>query len=141
MKTREAVYIGRRITVKNHLAYFWYFAEDQERPMKGYKKQITPALIGEKWKFTYDDKDHIFTGGEHRPVKVDFEETNLKKWVAEEQAAIQQDAERRANKKLEARLTEFQRRITPLKELVDAVKTYDERAAVIARITTELWRR
>lgn len=134
-------YIGLRETVKHTLAHFWEF-EDGKTP--GWKKPlVVGAHPGERYEFTFDADNHVFTKGEHKPKflgKIDDEE-KIRKWVAEDRAAYQRDLERRTERKMKERQTDFQKALAPMKLLLATVKSHDDRAALINAITTELWRR
>lgn len=132
----KAVYIGQRISSKNRLAHFWLFGEK----LMGWKKNVAPATVGETWTFEMKDERTITT---ERPERVGIEATpeRVSQWVAEEAAQQQIDANRRADKTLAERRADFDVALEPLKRLLSSVHQYELRAALIQRITTELWRR
>lgn len=142
-KQVAAVYIGRRMTVKNKLAHFWMF-DDEPKPA-GYAKQLAPAQIGEAWKFTRNKDEHILVSGEHKPIKLTMHVTRgpqpIDEWIATDAAHEQIAAERRMNAKLAKRKGQFEIALQPLKRLLDSLQYHDERAALINKIVSELWRR
>ena len=140
--TFEAVYCGRRISKQDKLAHFW--KRDFEEGMRGYDKQIAPALIGERWKFSLANKEgSVYTGGPARAVKVidtvDNEET--RGWVASDIAHAGEFETERLSRKLAKRQTQFQEALLPLRRMLDTLPTHTERAHFVARVTAELWRR
>lgn len=138
LKKRKGVYVGRRLTTGNKLAHFWLFDDTDGKP-GGYVKQIAPASIGEYWLFTFEGKS-LYTRGEHGPKRTGDIERDRACWVAEDQVAYQYNLDRKADNKLKARRTDFEAALEPLRLLVLAVRTLDEREALITRIASELRR-
>lgn len=138
-----AIYIGRRMNTKNKLSYFWQF--DNETSPGGFRKQLVPAQIGEAWKFTRTKEGNILISGELRPVKLEMHVTRgpqpIDQWIASDAVHVQLDAEHRMNAKLAKRKGQFEIALQPLKRLLDALQYHDERAALINKIVSELWRR
>jgi hypothetical protein len=136
-----AVYIGRRITIKNKLAYFWQF--DGEDKPRGYKKRLAHAVVGERWEFYADDAGAIRLAGDKAPKRLDLIEDieKIKEWAATDEACHQMEVTRRTDRKLAARRTHFDGAIEPLKEMVAKLRSHEERAAFIQRVQSELWRR
>lgn len=83
----------------------------------------------------------MYTAGQNAPKRVDAPESPDKAaWLAEHLAAKQRDAERKAAAAMKARPDDFEKALRPLRDLVAATRDHSVRAALIARITTELWR-
>jgi hypothetical protein len=140
MSIVKGTYVGRRVTTKKTLAHFWQF--DGDTAVKGFKRQLVPAMIGERYQFVLEDGKYVLTGENHpRLVSNEDAEKLVLQWVGEDQAAYQYVTDRRAERRLKERKTEFDRAIGPLHELVKAVPNHDDRAALISRITSVLWRR
>lgn len=142
---KTAVYIGRRITSKDKLGYFWHFEGDQ-KPVGYLKRNIALAEIGERWVFAFKGQTHtaeLVHDMSVRPRKITSTVTpyELKEWVAKDAAHYQHDVDARALRKYKTRETEFDKALAPLVRLVDAVGGHEDRAALIAHITSQLWRR
>jgi hypothetical protein len=139
IKTSKGTYIGRRQTVKGPLAYFWEF--EGENAPKGYRKQIAPALIGEVFLISTEE-GQVYVRGEHAPKKVGLAgEGNRSKWGALDASHYQAATEERASKALAKRKDLFERNLEPLRVMANSLPSHSERAAFIARVTSELWRR
>lgn len=141
--TKSGTYVGRRMTTDSKLAFFWQF--NGEDKLAGYVKQLTPAQIGECFRFSLDDKS-IYTAGEHRPVLLDNApfapvSTQIDEWIAADESAYQRQLERKAERAMKNRESEFELALAPIRRLLDAVQSHNDRGALIARITSELWRR
>lgn len=138
-----AFYIGRRVATGNKLAHFWqFYGEDKPR---GFIKQLAPATIGEVWAVTVTDDNKHYVGGPKGPKRAEVQKTHDRKqvheWVALDAAAYADNQTRLAEKKLAKRRTEFDRALEPLRNLVVACPTHEQRAFLINAIVSELWRR
>jgi hypothetical protein len=103
-------------------------------------KQIAPAVIGETWAISRGEKGP-FTGGEHGPKRQGMvEKARILEYQALDLAAYQTMQEIKAERVLKNRRSYFDEALAPLHALVSSVRGHDERAAVIQRITSELWR-
>lgn len=134
-------YVGMRITTANKLSYFW-LEEGQEKP-KGYRKQIAPAVIGEIWQFTMHPSGGITISGPDKPkqLRLTDSEHQVTQWIAESEACEQHAVGLKTDKILKARKSEFDKAIAPLKRMLDTLSYHNDKAAFIARVTSELWRR
>lgn len=137
------VYIGRRLTTSDTLAFFWAKSDELIGKAGGYAKQIAPAQIGEAWQLTFREKDSYFTNGEFKPKRVEasknmFSRGELNDWIAKDVAAEQMHRELRADKQLAKRESEFERVLRPLKDIVALAPNMEAREAIIARIGTIL---
>lgn len=137
-RVASATYIGRRITTKQKLAHFWHV--EGEEKSRGYFKQIAPATIGEIWRLSFDEKGAMYVSGTHKPQNTETFSANREQYVGEDAAAYQLHVELKADKILKNRETDFERALAPLRRLVTAVRTYDDRSALIRRIASELGR-
>jgi hypothetical protein len=140
-KPLVAVYIGRRMTVKNKLAFFWLF--DGEDKPRGYKKRLAHSAIGERWQFQADDTGAIRLGGDKAPTQLNVidDVQKINEWTATDEANQQLEIARRVDRKLAARKTHFDEALEPVKAMLKELRTHDDRAAFIQRVTSELWRR
>ena len=139
MKTQTAVFIGRRITTANKLAYFWHFV-GEERP-RGWQHQLAPATIGECWSFTLTNEGGVFTSGEHKPAQLparDASVSSITEWQATDIAHTQRLAQEKATRKLAARKTEFDRALEPLLSMYQTLRTRDDRHAFLSAVEKKL---
>lgn len=134
----NATYVGRRITTDNKLAHFWH-VEGEAKPA-GYMKQVAPAAVGEIWRLSFNDKDNIYVGGDYKPQNTEMfcDPDTRARYVGEDAAAYQRHVDMKADRALKNRETEFERAMEPLRRLIRAVRSYDDRHALIRRITSEL---
>lgn len=139
--TKVGIYIGRRMTSKKRLAYFWMF--DGSDDAGGYAKQLAPARVGEAWQFTFTADGKMYVASDKRPQKVPLPKRiprrKLDEYIAQDQIAEQQSLEQSAHKKFAARRSEFEIMCEPLKHLLHATPRHDQRAALINRIIAELY--
>lgn len=142
MKTQKAVYIGRRITQANKLAYCWH-VDGEERP-RGWKRQLAPATIGESWIITLADEGGVYTQGQYKPLQASGADAPVDKvpeWQAADIAHAQDFAERKAMRKLATRKSEFEQAMQPLLAMYDTLRTHDERHAFMAAVQKKfIWR-
>ena len=140
MRKVTAVYIGRRITTKDKLAYFWDFTGDVNP--RGYKKQLAPAVIGESWEFTQNEKGDILINVDNCPVQLShlsIPKDKVAEWEALSQSSCAHDAYRRMKLKLAKRRSQFDGLMQPLREMANTLSGNQERAAFIQRVVAELW--
>lgn len=139
--TFEAVYCGRRLTAAGRLAYFW--KKDFEDSTMGYRKQLAPALIGERWKFSALASGAVITSGPHRPVKIGSQTKNSEtaRWAALDAAHSNEYDAEKLSRKLEKRKTEFEEALEPLRRMLHSLPTHTERGCFIQRVVIELWRK
>lgn len=138
-KKVRATYVGRRSTTNGRLAWFWKI--DGREDTAGYAKQIAPAKIGEEWELTFQGES-VVVRGEGKPASVGFckSKTDVTIWTAKEVVALQEHDERLAERKLAARKSQFETVIEPLRLMALSLRTHSERAAFIARVSSELWK-
>src|SRR6185312_16590334 len=116
IEKRIGIYIGRRLTTKHKLAYFWLFGSDQ----RGYKKQIAPAVIGEAWNISFgtsEGENLIYLQGVNAPVRLtgqDAKPSEVTLWGAEDVAANEQYHSERELEKLKKRKQPFDKAMEPL---------------------------
>lgn len=135
----QAYYIGRRIN-GNKVVYAW-LCDGEEKPRLYAKNVVTYAMVGERFVLTQNADKAILLKGPAAPKSVTGARSPMQKqWVAEDAAAQQRAADIRAEKKLKERRSEFESALEPLRLMVLSVKRHDDKAALIARITSELWR-
>jgi hypothetical protein len=112
-------------------------------------KQLVPAQIGERFTFQFTATDSVVTRGEHGPKRIghglDFDgrldRKQVDEWIVKDEAAAQMKAEDKARREMKNRATEFERALEPLRRILSASRSHSDRAALISRITTELWRK
>jgi hypothetical protein len=133
---KTGTYIGRRTTTKHTLAHFWKFDDGKELGWK--KNPALGAQIGDVYEFVYED-EHL----KDRPKKIATtgDPALVLEWVGLDSAHYQHDVDRRMERRIKERKTEFDEAIAPLQRMVAAVRNHDDRAALIARVTATLWRR
>lgn len=142
MSSKEvyATYIGRRMTVSGKLAYFWLF--DGEDKARGYKKQLIFAQPGEVILFKLADSGEVYVSGkDHGPKRTTKTTEHKTLYVAEDQANYQMWMEAKADRRMKEEETDFDRALKPLRNLIAQCRFHDDKAALINRITSELWRR
>ena len=140
--TSTAIYVGRRITTKDKICFFWRWNDEKE--IRGFDKQIAPASIGELWTFTHSgDGTKFYVAGDDEPKRTceaDESDKLTQQWIGEDQLARRQMQNKRARKKLAARKDAFERRIAPLREIVRNLPTHADRSAFIEHVSKELWK-
>lgn len=138
---REAVYIGRRITVNGKLLHFWRIGDDEKAVC--WKKQPAPAVIGEAWSFSFSSDNSVFTSGKDAPQRVGnmSPKKSITEWAALDIAHAESNSQKLAGARLAKRESEFDRCITPLVEMMDSLTMNEDRAFFVNRVVMELWRR
>jgi len=137
-KKQIGVYIGRRITIKGKLAYFWNF--EGEEKARGYKDVIAPAVIGEAWEFTFEDGT-IFLRGEKGPGRVpskDGDSDMVKFWGAQDIASYQSFQDEKEMERLKKRKQPFDKAMEPLVQMYETLRTSQERNAFMNAIRVKL---
>lgn len=141
IKIIRARFVGRRLSTKNRLAFFWKFDDG----IRGYAKRQAPAAIGEQWEFPVDEQGRLITRRDCKPKLCEYEdnppEEDVASWNAADVAAYQEDITRKAHDRLARRETDFDKALIPIRRILNGARHHDERAAIINRITAELWRR
>lgn len=139
--TFEAVYQGRRLTSEHKLGHFW--KKDFQDRAGGYTKQVAPAKIGERWKFSTIASGAVIVSGPHRPVLIGRQIANseTETWEALDAAHAQEFEAEKAARSLARRASLFEQRIEPLKQMMAALPSHNERAYFVQKVVTELWRR
>jgi hypothetical protein len=138
-KTATAAYCGRRFTTKNKLAHSWLI--DGAELL--YAKQLVSwAQIGEQFTVTTnEDGSSVFTGGDRKPQLLPEQlHPDRVRWIAEDARAERELSEHRLKRKLDARPTELERALAPIRALLREKMPHRDRAALIQHITSELWR-
>lgn len=134
-----ATYIGKRLTTKKKLAHFWDFAG--ETGIRGYKKQIVPATIGESWEFERDEKGQLTLDGAKQATHMGIDSAKREEWTAQEVINVGRYDTMRAETKLANRKNELEIRLAPLQRMVDTIPSYMDRCVFIDMVARELGRR
>ena len=133
--------MGRRMSTKNKLAFFWKFDDG----IRGYAKRHAPAVIGEQWEFPVDDQGRLIARHDCKPKLCEYAypppEEDVVAWNAADVAAYQDNITCKAHDRLARRETDFDKALIPMRRILAGARDHNERGAIIQRIITELWRR
>lgn len=137
-KTAVATYIGRRMTTKNKLAYFWKI---EGQTPGGFAKQIASASIGEKWQLSLVG-DSIHINGPDRPKQLPDQplDPDAKEYEALDAGAMAQWGEIKAKKVLAGRQSEFDRAMLPLISMLRTLRFRDDEYYFIERVKAALYK-
>lgn len=135
---RNFVHIGRRVTTKGTLAYFYADGET----IRGYAKPLLAgAKIGTEISITFDGEDRMWTGGEHAPRAVgqlEASDPRLVRWSTEEKADVARAAHIREQQRiLKSGEDPLKRQLEPIRQHLARLSP-DRRVGAVSWILTYL---
>lgn len=136
----DLTYAGRRLTVKNSLAYFYHSADDPDA-LRGFKKPLLAGhKIGTVVRIHQEPDGSFYTGGQLAPRAIGHaqDSPDLLRWSADQEADVALHAQQAESKRIAAAGEDPMRAaLAPIRDQLAAMSSA-RRAAAIGWIITYL---